>query len=47
MPLPERLLKRVGRRIGRPLLMLIVIHVIGTIGYMLIGGPKYTVLDCL
>ena len=47
MPLPERLLKRVGRRIGRPLLLLIVIHILGTIGYMIIGGPKYSALDCL
>lgn len=47
MPLPDRLLKRARRRLGKPLALLALLHVIGTVGYKLIGGPQYTLTDCL
>ena len=47
MALPERLRKRIVRRIGLPLALLALLHLIGTAGYKLIGGPQYTLLDCL
>ena len=35
------------RRIGTPLALLALLHLIGTIGYKLIGGPQYSLVDCL
>ena len=35
------------RRIGTPLALLALLHLIGTIGYKLIGGPRYSLVDCL
>ncbi len=41
------LLRRAARRFGRPLAILLVLHVIGTAGYRWIGGPDNSLIDCL
>ncbi len=35
------------RAFGGPLAALVLAHAVGTIGYRIIGGPKYSLLDCL
>lgn len=31
---------------GGPIAALVLLHAVGTVGYRLIGGPKYSMLDC-
>lgn len=31
---------------GGPIAVLVLLHAVGTIGYRLIGGPQYSLLDC-
>jgi voltage-gated potassium channel len=42
------LFERIRQRFGRPLAFLAFLHVVGTVGYLVIGGTaRYTVLDAL
>lgn len=41
------LLRAAGRRLAKPIVFLLGLHVIGTAGYLIIGGPRYSVLDGL
>ncbi len=41
------LLRAAARRLAKPIAFLLGLHVIGTAGYLIIGGPRYSVLDGL
>lgn len=41
------LVQRLRRRFGKPLAVLAAIHVVGTVGYKLLGGASHTWLDAL
>jgi voltage-gated potassium channel len=47
MPLGHPLLRRAIRRLGKPIGLLVVLHLIGTIGYRIISGASYSYLDTL
>lgn len=48
LPKPHlHLLRAAARRLAKPIAFLLGLHVVGTAGYLIIGGPRYSVLDGL
>ena len=43
----DRIVGSFYRAFGGPLAALVLAHAVGTIGYRIIGGPQYSLLDCL
>ena len=41
------IIHRIAARFGKPLALLAALHVVGTFGYRVLGGPQYSLLDCL
>lgn len=47
LQLPAETPAQIAWRFGRALGLLVLLHVVGTIGFRVLGGPQYSLLDCL